>query len=354
MRVPMVSVVIPVGGNRSNHLDKMDRCIESIMMQGYPNLEIILVIDPDNFAVLDHEFVYPVRLIAFERDSRAVGRDTIARAVAGWDVAHGEILGLTGVSLVWREDLLDRAMGMLLERGVAAVDGVTRRLPDGDRRFMAMFQDEAFITEFPLYKKDFRLCGETFAMDSRLPTLTSFLMTRKLYGRIRDKLPKYADDGWEDFDVARAIVDAGEAINCSNLLVAYRNHLPSLRLSKQFLSGMSCATFYQRYPDNSYAQRRLSTALKVSVMMMVMLLVGVGITAVAVSTDSVLMLFLVIIAGCVALGLLNSVKAKHWYGMFFPPLMFMQIAAWMAGFFYAGLNQGEFDSDFVRWLHSRR
>lgn len=353
---PKVSVVIPVGGNRTKDIEKLHVCVRSIAEQDYQRkkLEIILVIDEDNQSVIEHDFGFPVRLVRFVRDPNAFGRDTNARAVAGWDAATGSVLAFTGVSIVWPRDLIKTALSIMYEQKVYAVDGITRVMPNHAESLLGMFQDQALITEFPLYKKDFLLTEETLGQDNRLPSMTSFFITRWWYESVRSAIPQYSESGWEDFDMARAIVERGGSIYCTNRLVAYRNHKLSLRLGKQFLSGISCAKFFENNPQNSYARRRVNQALLVALMTMMAVLVGICFSVavfplLSFVIDAVLFGLLM-----VAVGLLNAKKINNRKAMLFPPLMVIQVLVWILGFVYGGIKGSDCDQEWLQILHQSR
>ncbi len=96
----LVSVVVPVGGNRVKSIDELKTCVNSILLQSYRNIEVILVIDPDNHEVRDLRFFRPIRLVEYIRLPHINGRDASERRQLGCDNAFGKVIVLTNVGIV--------------------------------------------------------------------------------------------------------------------------------------------------------------------------------------------------------------------------------------------------------------
>jgi|GEM_PF-2830348 len=353
-RLPLVSVVIPVGGNRTHAVRSLFACVEAILGQGYPNVEVLLIIDPENVAVRDMCFSHPdqVRLVPYQRPPGSVGRDTILRFTHGWDCANGQILASTGVSLVWSPGTIHTAMLLMRETGVQAVDGILRRLP-GAHDIVSAFQDDGLFGEFRQYKHDHILTGATLGNDSRLPTLSSFFMTRGFYDRVRLHLPTHFGDGWDDYNLVCGMIEAGGEILCTNQLIAYRTHKPSLRLSKQFSSGVAGAAFLLNHWTNPYARKRLHLAILAwlgTLIPLLCLVAGLASNPRTVAPLSALTGSLLV----VLMGVYNAVKVRDARALVFPPVTALQIAIWVVGYVYTLANDGNVDKDLMRWLHAHR
>ena len=348
---PLVSVVIPVGGTRAKDTSRLIDCVVAICRQTYRNIEVILVIDP-NSAVRELVFPCPVVFVEYNRPENGVGRDEKERYMMGWDHAKGKVLALTGVSLVWKPDMVETALNLMSEKRVEAVDGITRRI-QGDKRFLALFQDDALMTEFPPYKRDFILTRDSFARDLRLPCMTSFFMTRKFYGKVRPAIPQGLDDGWGDFRVVWSMIQSGQAIFCSNSLIAHRTHQLSLRLGKHFASGLSAANFYAEFPENSYAKKRLRLTVLVVDLLLIFLLVFSMLIAISPFIGISLAILAVFLVFALT-GALNAFKSRHLIACFFPPLVALQIALCTCGFLYGGISRFEPDPEFLEHLHHTR
>jgi hypothetical protein len=320
--------------------------------QTYPNLEIILVIDPSNSVVRRIHFPCPVTFVEYHRPVNGVGRDEKERYLQGWDHASGQVLALTGVSLIWETNVVETALEIMQEEDVDAVDGITKR-QKGDNRFLALFQDDAIISEFPPYKHDFLLTKKTFGEDLRLPCLTSFFMTKELYQRIRKDIPQGLDDGWGDFNVARSIISAGEAIYCTNRLIAHRTHTLSLRLGKQFTSGLCAARFYLDFPENAYSNKRLRLTLLVAELMILFTLAASVSVALSPLPGVIGTLTFVLLVFALA-GAYNIHKAKYLTAGLFPPLAAVQIALCTLGYVYGCVLRGNPDTEFLDYLHHTR
>ena len=352
LRFPLVSVIIPVGGTRVNDTQKLLDCVGSVFHQDYPNFEVILVIDSSNFTVRNLRFPCTVTFVEYNRPANGIGRDERERYLQGWDHAKGQILALTGVSLTWEPDVIETALEIIRNEHVEAVDGISKR-KKGDNRFLTLFQDDAIISEFPPYKRDFILTKKTFAKDLRLPSLTSFFMTKELYQRIRRAIPQGLDNGWGDFIMARSIIDAGEAIFCTNRLIAHRTHALSLRLGKQFASGLSASKFYLDFPENAYSKKRLRLTLLVAELMILFTLaasISIALSpllGVIGTILAVLLIFLIV-------GVYNAHKAKYSIAFLFPPLVAIQIAICTLGYLYECVLNGNPDTEFLNFLHDSR
>ncbi len=88
MEYPLISVIVPVYKVE----DYLPRCVQSLLAQTYPNLEIYLVDDgsPDRCGILCDEFAAAdsrIRVIHKENGGLSSARN------AGIDVAQGEYLG---------------------------------------------------------------------------------------------------------------------------------------------------------------------------------------------------------------------------------------------------------------------
>lgn len=346
---PLISIVIPVGGNRSSDIYRLTQCLMALSAQTYHCLEVILVIESDNDAVKKLSLPDNVCLVDFCRPPEFQGRDTVSRLRCGWAAAHGGILAATNVTIIWPPNLVAKALA-LLNQGHQAVDGITRRVPE-DRSFIGLFQDHALLTEFPLYRRDHALTSTTFNSDMRLPTLTSFFMTRQFYEQVCPALDLPPEPGWEDFNLVRSMVEAGGEIYCTNSLISYRNHQPRLRLGKQFTAGIGGANFWINHPDNPYAKLRLRMAL-VSGLALTM-----GFLTLTISLPLNPQLTLIFIAAATLLlalaGIYNARSSHLYQAILFPPITALQVILWLAGFVYA-LTSDEVDPQLVAWVEARR
>lgn len=295
-------------------------------------------------------FTRSVKLVEFPGVS-GHGRDTIIRAKYGWQHATGDLLGLSGVSLIWSPNVISTALKLILSHDIQAVDGITRHLP-GDNHFLAVFQDKALVTEFPVYKSDIILDLDSFATTNRLPTLTSFFMTAHFFARYSSSFPDQPQDGWEDFDAVRRLVESGGKILLSNQLVAYRNHRLTLRLGKQFSSGCSAANYLFDHPQDPYAQSRLSKTVLIGLFALGTFLLWMIFAALYGLIYGLMATVTLVILVCLPLGLLNAITARDIRGLLFPPLMIFQIVVWVLGFFYEIFDRK--DTNFLAWIHAIR
>jgi len=352
LEFPLVSVIIPVGGTRVNDTQKLLDCVSSVCHQGYPNLEVILVIDPSNSTVRNMRFPCPVTFVEYHRPPNGIGRDEKERYLLGWDHAKGQILAITGVCLTWEPDVVETALEIIRNEHVEAVDGISKR-QKGDKRFLALFQDDALISEFPPYKRDFALTKKTFAKDLRLPCLTSFFMTKELYQRIRENIPRGLDDGWADFNVARSIIDSGEAIFCTNRMVVHRAHKLSLRPGKQFASGLSAARFCCDFPNNAYSQKRLRLTTLVAESVILFLLAASMLIALSPLHGTIITLAAALLVFGLA-GAYNALKAKYLMAVLFPPLSAVQVIIYTLGYLYGCICECNPDPELLDFLHKSR
>ena len=334
--LPSISVVIPIGGNRAKNGDRLIRCVNSIFRQDYRgDVEVMLVVDSDNEAVRTLDFLRPVSYAEFVRPSGFVGRDAIARRKLGWERAKGQILAATATLIEWERSNASTAVEIMRTQGVEAVEGIVRRSP-GDKSFIGLFRDEALITEFPALRRDFLLTPDTMAESSRLPSLVTFFMTRGFFDRVKDSLPVRSNSDWDDFSTATAMVEAGGAIYCTNRVVAYLLHGSTLRIHKQFASGVSAMGYCLDYPGK-YATMRLTQTILVAMALMSACLSAAALTALY-GLIGVGVCLLALVSGFVLAGVVNVLKAKDWRAFFFPPLTFIQVFVWTCGALYASIT----------------
>jgi hypothetical protein len=342
-----------VGGNRTKNCEELIYCISSILHQNYAGkIEIILVVDPDNTQVklLKSSFPKSVRFLDFIRPPDFVGRDAIARRKLGWEHASGQILAATGALIQWKSSNASIAVELMQTQGIEAVDGIVRRSPDDDS-FIGLFRDEALITEFPTFREDFLLTPETMAESMRLPAFLTFFMTRGFFDRVKDALPISSNSDWDDFCIASAMVKAGGAIYNTNRLVAYLLHRPSLRMYKQFASGVSGINYCLDYPGR-YARRRLTQTIMVITVLMLASLSTAVFTALY-GLIGLGFCLLVLMNGFVLTGIINAITAKDWRAFFFPPLFSAQVFVWICGALYILLADTP-DTEFLDVFRHKR
>lgn len=349
---PSISVVIPVGGNRTGALERIRGCVESVLAQDYPGrLEAILVVDAGS-PLADLRFSRPVRIVEYVRPASLEGRDARFRWAAGWRAADTELLASTGTSLVWAPDVARTAVERMRAAEAEAIDGIVRRRPD-DRRFVSAFRDEALVTEFPRYGGDGFLSTETFATARRLPTFASFFMTRDYFLRALPAIPSARSDGWEDFGLARAMVEAAGPIWCTDDLVAHADLGGSFRFGKQFTSGIACVQFARLDPANGYARRRLRRAYQAALGA-----VGTGyLASLFVAFEGLAALALLGLLGAVAIAVLAVVNVARTHdprALLFPPITLLQILLWVAGALYAQITEETERKELVAWAHRLR
>jgi hypothetical protein len=349
--LPSISVVIPIGGNRTNDSDRLIRCVNSIFSQDYRGeFEVVLVVDSGNEAVRKLEFLRPVSFVEFVRPSDFVGRDAIARRKLGWERAKGQVLAATGTLIEWERSNASIAVEIMRTRGVEAVEGIVRRSPR-DKSFIGLFRDEALITEFPAYRRDFLLTPDTMAESSRLPSMVTFFMTRGFFDRVKGSLPVSSNSDWDDFCIATAMVEAGGTVYCTNRVVGYLLHGSTLRVHKQFASGVSAMGYCLDYPGKYATKRLVQTILAATAFMLVCWsaaalialdgLVGVGLCLFA------------LVTGFVVAGVVNLIRAQDSRAFFFPPLTFIQVFVWTCGALYASITDNP-DQNFLAVFRRKR
>lgn len=357
--LPSISVVMAVGGNRADSCGEIVRGVRSILNQDYEGeLEVILVVDPDNSTIRQCSLPNSVRFLNFTRPPGLKGRDANARWKFGWDHARGQILASTGAFLEWKGSNASIAVEIMRTQGVEAVDGIVRRSP-GDTSFIGLFRDEALISEFAPFRKDIRLTPDTMAACSRLPTYVTFFMTRSFFNRVKDSLlvesssdSVWGGTCWDDFCTASAMVKAGGEIYCTNRLVAYLLHGSTFRIHKQFSSGVSGARYCWDHPGDRYARRRLTQTILVATALMFASLSTAALTA-RHGLIGLGFCVLVLVIGFLLAGIVNSVKAKDWRAFFFPPLTFVQVLVWTCGALYASITDKP-DEEFLAGVSRNR
>tara|TARA_B100001057_G_scaffold191355_1_gene192263 strand:- start:546 stop:1328 length:783 start_codon:yes stop_codon:yes gene_type:complete len=123
--LPKLSVIVPF----YNQYDFVEEAVESVLEQGYPNLEIILVDDGSDEGPLDSlaEMSDSIRFLRQENAGPSAARNYGIRE------ATGEILAFLDSDDVWPEDKLkNQILPLLVDHGLVMVISQLKKLVSSD------------------------------------------------------------------------------------------------------------------------------------------------------------------------------------------------------------------------------
>lgn len=342
-KFPRVGVVIPVRNSQRT----IRRCIESLLRQDYQGGMDIFIVgnlpEEDNTwqALRDLEHCPSIHYLQIARPAHYVGRDANLKRYQGSQEAirrGAEVVAFLDSQVEAPPNWLSTAVCLLHEQGTDGLAGRSCRHPH-DWSLPGIYQDGSLFSEWPRYGQGFVLRLQNFGQTQHLPITANLLLTRTALlhiGKAFPNLPTAA--GWDDFQIAWQMVQAGSNIFCTDQVRVYRNHKRKFRLFKQFSSGISGVAFYRDYPQCPYAQRRifemtlvLGFLLLASVTALFVWIMGSGLER--------LTLAIVIMDMFSFLGAVSAWKARDLRGLLFPFLDMFHVGFWVAGALYA-LFQG--------------
>ncbi len=157
-----------------------------------------------------------------------------------------------------------------------------------------------------------------------------------MFGRF---FPSNYTSGWDDFQIAWELAQAGCTIFCTNQIRVYRNHVRKFRLSKQFSSGISAVIFYRDNPHCLYAQRRV---FELGVVLLGLFLIcAATLLLITTGTRVEQMAFLLVAISFLGFfGVASTWKARDWRGILFPLLDILHVGMWIAGALYGLIHDG--------------
>jgi len=123
-QLPLVSVIVP----SYNYLRFIDKCLESVLTQDYPNIEIIVVDDGSTDGSLEHlkELDAPIKVLQQRNQGVSVARNT------GLLESRGEFVAFLDADDFWDTSKIGKQMNMFSSSDVDLVySGVTLVAPNG-------------------------------------------------------------------------------------------------------------------------------------------------------------------------------------------------------------------------------
>lgn len=211
---PLISVIVPIYNVES----LLPRCIDSILTQSYPHLEIILVDDgsPDGCGRICNEYALKdprIRVIHQENAGLAGARN------AGLDIARGEYLGFVDSDDHIAPDMYEILLGCITEKNAdIAICGRYMELESGE--LIPMFD----LPEVQVF--DNHEAVQRFLLSDGLDAAAwDKLYSRKIWGDAR--YPLYYVS--EDVPVtSRLLAKAERVVHCGKPLYYYLQRAGSL------------------------------------------------------------------------------------------------------------------------------
>lgn len=313
---PYVSVIIPVRESQK-HIGLL---LGSLLCQDYPNYEIVLVGNTGDRTFDNLPDDPKIRIFEVTLPENWVGRDANFKRNEGVRACNGDVLFFTDVKILHPIDWISTGIKIMERENIESVAGIMLATTEVSKSFMGKFTDYALIKRNPEFGKGYVLTTQNFGARESLPITATWAMTRLAY----DKMGAFPDnfrDSYEDYASAWLMVSAGQPIYCTNELKVWHKHRTKFsEIRREYArSARGAAQLYHIYPACPFAQRRAKQVT------LIFSLIGI---ALALGLLAILFgqwFLLSMMAGTVALGYLtaggaNVVKARHWFGMFFPIL----------------------------------
>lgn len=340
--LPFVAVIVPVRRSQANIPD----LIEALLGQDYPtdSYHIYLVgnvADPTWSAVPNHPQITMV-----EDESVPAGwpgRDSNWKRNAGaWtalrDIRHFvEVLAYTDAKIRPPSNWISQGVQTASEHLAQSVAGEMLGTPESAQTFWGMMADRALIRRNPHFGEGFFLSAENFGDSESHPIGATWLMSREFF----ELLAGYDGQAWrtqfnvsyEDIATAWWAVAHGLTIWCTSVWSVYHKHRSSFReVALEYeRSGEGAGQFWATFPKSPFSSRRLRQVIAVSAALILTIVLGLFLIV----TEQWLWIAAGLVLGTASfagLGVVNSITARHWYGLFFPFFTAMFILVFTFGF----------------------
>jgi glycosyltransferase involved in cell wall biosynthesis len=220
LNFPLVSVIVP----NFNYLRYLEKCLESVMSQDYPNIEIIVVDDGSTDESVNYisNLTPKVKLVQQENSGVSVARNR------GLLESKGEFIAFLDADDYWDSSKISKQMSLILSTGVDLVySGVNLVSPDGSAILGAMH---------PSFKGQ---CGQYFRRYPSRAVITlgtsNALFRKKLLAKSGLLDPMLSISA--DWDFFRRICDFAIVDFIEEPLTFYRQHYENMsNYSKSFAS----------------------------------------------------------------------------------------------------------------------
>lgn len=220
LNFPLVSVIVP----NFNYLRYLEKCLESVMSQDYPNIEIIVVDDGSTDESVNYisSLTPKVKLVQQENSGVSVARNR------GLLESKGEFIAFLDADDYWDPSKISKQMSLILSTGVDLVySGVNLVSPDGNAILEAMH---------PSFKGQ---CGQYFRRYPSRAVITlgtsNALFRKKLLAKSGLLDPMLSISA--DWDFFRRICDFANVDFIEEPLTFYRQHYENMsNYSKSFAS----------------------------------------------------------------------------------------------------------------------
>ena len=206
-KFPLVSVIIP----SYNYLRYIDKCLESVFNQDYPNIEVIVVDDGSTDGSLEYlqSLTNPIKILQQRNQGVSIARNI------GLFESRGEFIAFLDADDFWDSSKISKQVNILSSSSVDLVyTGVTLVASDGV---------EIIGTINPDYQGD---CSSHFRRYPAKAIVTlgasNALFRKKLLAQSGILDPKLSISA--DWDFFRRYCDYGKVAILENQLTFYRQH----------------------------------------------------------------------------------------------------------------------------------
>jgi glycosyltransferase involved in cell wall biosynthesis len=222
--LPLVSIVVSI----FNVEKYLDACVNSLLTQTYPNLEIILVDDKstDKSGRMADEYLEKdgrVRVIHKpENEGLNMARKT------GFDASHGEYITFLDSDDFFHEDNVADSLRALLNNKADVSIYATKEFNDRDTKDALAVDNSANIEEKLIVNKkliaQYAFCGDGNLLDIKHMTVWGKLFSRNLLEHTDWKASNYR--AYEDsFWTPQALLKSKRIVLVSSYLMYYRRNL---------------------------------------------------------------------------------------------------------------------------------
>lgn len=206
-KFPLVSVIIP----NYNYLRYIDKCLESVFNQDYPNIEVIVVDDGSTDGSLEYleSLTNPVKILRQRNQGVSIARNI------GLFESKGEFIAFLDADDFWDSSKISKQVNILASSNVDLVyTGVTLVASDGI---------EVIGSIKPEYRGD---CSPHFRRYPAKAIVTlgasNALFRRRLLAKSGIMDPKLSISA--DWDFFRRYCDFGKVATLEDQLTFYRQH----------------------------------------------------------------------------------------------------------------------------------